>query len=69
VASALALAWFIVAGGFGPGSALVAIGFVFAVSAVGKLIGLGVARIQLLWLRRALTARLASVEVSRVDMH
>jgi len=68
-AVALAVTYFLIAGRPDLGSGLLAIGFVFVASVVGKLVGLSVARIRLLWLRRVLTARLASVEVSHVHLH
>lgn len=68
-AVAVSVTYFLIAGAPDLGSGLLAIGFVFVASVVGKLVGLSVARIRLLWLRRVLTARLASVEVSRVHLH
>jgi hypothetical protein len=60
-ATILAIAYFIIAGGLTIGSALLAIAVVFVASLVGKAIGLGLARIRLLRLRRVLSARLVSV--------
>jgi hypothetical protein len=48
--------------GVGLGSAIGAIVFVLVAGVVGKAIGLGVARLRLLWLGRVLAARLSSVQ-------
>ena len=69
IAVTTSIAYFLVAGEPGLRSGLLAIGFVFVASMVGKFVGLGVARIRLLWLHRVLTARLASVEMSHVHLH
>lgn len=68
-ASVLAVASFIAAGQLSIGSGLLSIGFVFAAALLGKLVGLGLARIRLLALRHALTTRLSSSEVDHVQLH
>jgi hypothetical protein len=58
--------------GIGPldwSSGMSAIALVFVSSLLGKLFGLLVARIRILWLRRLLETRRESVEVSHVHMH
>ena len=60
-ATVVAIGWFVVNGGLGIGSAVIAGILVFAASLVGKAIGLGIARIRMLRLRHELAARLASV--------
>lgn len=69
VAAMLTIAYFLATGLPSVGSGLLAIGFVFAASLLGKLVGLGVARIRLLALRHALTSRLSSLEVEHVHLH
>ena len=72
-----AVGYLVLGGRLGIGQIAAAIGFVLLASFVGKGIGLGIARVRLLWLRRALTARLraswapsaAAVEVGGVDVH
>jgi hypothetical protein len=61
--------YFLIAGGLGLSSGLLALAFVFAASVIGKLVGLAVARIRMLRLRRMLAARLASLEGSHVHLH
>jgi hypothetical protein len=61
-AAALTLGYFVVKGGVDAGSALGGAVFVFAAALMGKAIGLGMARVRLLWLGRVLAVRLASVE-------
>lgn len=68
-AAMLTVAYFLATGPPSVGSGLLAIGFVFAASMLGKLVGLSVARIRLLALRRALTTRLSSLEVERVHLY
>jgi hypothetical protein len=76
-ATVLAIGYFVLGGRLGIGQIAIAIGFALLASFVGKGVGLGIARLRLLWLRRALTARLRAssapsaptVEVSRVDVH
>ena len=50
-------------------SSLAALGFVLTASLLGKLIGMGIARIKILWLRRVLERRLTSAEVSHIHLH
>lgn len=68
-AMAAAVAYFVITAALDFGSMLLAIGFVFGASVVGKFVGLGVARIRLLLLRRALSARRTSIEATHVHMH
>lgn len=68
-AMAAAVIYFLIAEGVGLGSVLVAAGLVFVTSIVGKFVGLYLARIRLLLLRRVLRARLASVGANRVHLH
>jgi hypothetical protein len=68
-ASVVAVAYFLATGQLGIGPGLLAIGFVFAASLLGKLVGLSVARIRLLALRGSLTTRLSSFEVECVHLH
>src|SRR5205823_12877452 len=69
VAVPLVVTYFLIAGGLSLGSGLLAIGFIFVASVVGKLIGLSLARIRMLLLRRILAVRVAAMEVSRVHLH
>jgi hypothetical protein len=70
-AAAVGVAYLVAIGPFSPWTAALAAGVALAASLLGKLIGLGVARLRLLWLERLLTARLSdgSSEVTRVDVH
>ncbi|MDQ3982776.1 MAG: hypothetical protein M3271_08885 [Actinomycetota bacterium] len=69
VAAGLAVAYFLIGGGFGLGSGLSAAGFVFGASLLGKAFGLGAAKLRLLRLQRLLAAQLAPGEVDRVHVH
>lgn len=68
-ATALTVAYFVAVRRPSPGSALLAVGFVLAMSLLGKLVGLSVARIRLLALRRSVLRRLSSREVRHVHLH
>lgn len=69
VAFLLAVAYFGAGGRLAPGPVLLALGLVLAATLLGKLVGLGVARLRLLALRRSLLRRLASPEVRHVHLH
>jgi hypothetical protein len=69
IAVALAVVYFLVRGGFGVQSGLAALGLVFLASVIGKLIGLGAARIRMARLRRILAARLSAMEAHHVHVH
>jgi hypothetical protein len=51
------------------GSALLAFAFVFAMGLLGKLVGLGVAQLRLLAVRRSVLRRLSAGEVRDVQLH
>jgi hypothetical protein len=61
-ASVIAGVYFAVGGGLNPSSALKALGGVFCVSLIGKAVGIGIARVRLLSLRRTLATKLALLE-------
>jgi hypothetical protein len=69
VAAVLAVAYFAAGGRVAAGPVLLALGLVLAASLLGKLVGLGVARLRLLALRRSLSRRIASPEVRHVHLH
>lgn len=69
IALAAAVMYFLVRGGLGMQSGLAALGLVFLASVIGKLVGLGAARIRMIRLRRILTARLETMEAHRVHVH
>jgi hypothetical protein len=68
-AAVLTIAYFLATGLPSVGSGVLAIGSVFVASLLGKLVGLGVARVKLLAIRHALTSRLSSFEVEHVHLH
>ena len=68
-AAGLAVAYLLAVRELSPGSALLAFAFVFAMGLLGKLVGLSVARLRLLAVRRSVLRRLSAGEVRDVQLH
>ena len=64
-----AILYFLVRGSLGLQSGLAALGLIILASIVGKLVGIGAARIRMVKLRRMLAARLTTIEESHVHLH
>ena len=69
IALVVAVLYFLAKGGLGLQSGLAALGLVFLASIIGKLVGIGAARLRMARLRRILAARLTAVEASHVHVH
>lgn len=68
-ATALISAYFVVTRQPSIATGLLAIGLVFAMSLLGKVVGLMVARLRLLAVRRVVERRLSESQVRHVDVH